>query len=212
LISSTEDLGQVHRRHADTVTLQDLLAVTDGVEGGWAGAHGTDAHPAQAAHDTAHGQEAREVGAERGVERLHHVLPRERERDPGLAQIVAEGDLAAERVAAPRRIQALEIVGVRLDQDRQIQSGQADGLADALLAAEVRQDDQQPQQALPVLAEERGAALGVGVRLDATHLGLLEAEHDGLDPHLLEQGRHVRTRLRHELVGEEVAVAEDNAQ
>jgi hypothetical protein len=86
------------------------------------------------------------------------VPPGEREGVAVLPQVVADRDLAAEAVAAARRVEAAEVVRLGLDEDRHPQPALAQRLHHRLLVAEVGERD-----------EHAVDAVGVG-RNSAAHL------------------------------------------
>src|ERR1700676_3318828 len=89
------------------------------------------------------------------------------ERESVLIKIVTDRDLPAKGVSAPLQRKPVQIIGVRLDQDRNLQSRKLDGVGNALFIAEVRQHDQNSIDSLPMLVKERGAFLGILPGLDA---------------------------------------------
>ncbi len=70
-----------------------------------------------------------------------------------LAQVVADGNLAAEGVAPAVEAELIEIVGARLHQNRNMRLGQPDGVGDSLFIAKIRQADQDAFDAIAVFAQ-----------------------------------------------------------
>ena len=95
-----------------------------------------------------------------GVRRLG-VQRRQRVGDAVLLQVVADRHLAAEAVAAEGDAHLAGRVGRGLDQHGHLQVGEADGVGQAALFAEVRQRDDQAVDLRRMLLEQRGALLGV---------------------------------------------------
>jgi hypothetical protein len=62
-----------------------------------------------------------------------------------------------------------------------------------------------------MLAEEFRTFASFGVRLNAAQLGVLRRHHDCLDSALAEELENVFACFCHELVGEEIAIADDDA-
>ena len=143
---------------------------------------------------------------------MHGVQVGEREGIAVLAQVVADRDFAAEGIAPPLDRELIQVVRVRLHQDRHVEPGELDRVGHALLVAEVGQADQDAVDAAGVVAEEFSAALGVVPRLHAAELGRILVQHHGLDVHLGKQRQDILPRLRHQLVGEKVAVANNHRQ
>jgi hypothetical protein len=208
----TEDFGEIDGGDGDAVAFEDFFRVAHGIESAGTRADGADADLAQALHDAGHGDEVLQVGAERCVERMHDVFRRERVGDAGLAEIVADGNLAAEGVAATDDVEAVEVVGVALHEDGDVEAGELQRVGHALLVAEVRQAHEDAGKAVAVLPEEVGALAGVAVRLDATEFGLGGIEHDGIDAEFGKECDEVGAGFGDEFVGEEIAVADNDTE
>src|SRR6185436_18722905 len=96
------DFGKVHRRNADAVPLQNLLAVTYRIESARPRTNCPQTHAPQSLHDATNSQKSIEIGLETFRLWLRHMLFGQRELDAGLIQIIADRDLAAKCVAPPR--------------------------------------------------------------------------------------------------------------
>ena len=143
---------------------------------------------------------------------MHDVARGQREGDAGLLEVVADGDLAAEGVAAAGDAEGVKVVGVGLNEDRDVQTGEFDRVGDAFFVAEVGEDDQNAVDLVAVAAKRSAHFAGIGVGFDAAELGLLRREHDGLDTCGLEEGKDVLACFADEDIREEIAVADDDAE
>ena len=211
-VGEAEDLAEVDDADGDATGLEQLLAVAHGLEGVGSRADGPEARPAHAVGDLADAHEPVEVGAERVALHGDGVALGERVGEAVLAQVAAGRDLAAEGVAAALQVEGGDVIGVGLQEDGHIEPGEAHRVGDALLVAEVGQHHEDTLDVLAVRVEELGAELRLAPRLDAAELGGRDIEDDRLQVHRLEQREHVRACLGDEGVGEEVAVADDDAQ
>ena len=135
------------------MALEDFFRVADGVEGARAGADGADAHAPDAADDAAHGDEFGEVGAEGRVERVDDVFGGERVGDAGLAEIIADGNFAAEGVSAADDVEFVELVRIALDEDGDVEAGDLEGVGHAFLVAEVWQANEHARNLVAIAAE-----------------------------------------------------------
>ena len=143
---------------------------------------------------------------------MHDVFRRERVGDAGLAEIVADGNFAAEGVAATDDVEAIEVVGITLDEDWNVEAGEFQRVGHAFLVAEVRQAHEHTGDAVAVFPKEFGALARVAVRLDATEFGLGGIEHHGIDAEFGEQFDEVGAGFSDELVGKEIAVADNDTE
>ena len=165
-----------------------------------------------AADDAADAQELQQLAPELVGGDVHGVRVRQAERDAVLAQVVADGDLAAERVAPPRHVQLIEIVRIRLHEHRHVEPGELEGVGHALLVAEVRQTDEHAFDAIAVPAEQIGARLGVLPGLDGAELRRLLVEQHAFDVERRAEREQVAASLADELVGKEVPIADDDCK
>jgi hypothetical protein len=136
----------------------------------------------------------------------------EGERNPVLTQVVADGNLAAERVAAPLDGELAQIIRAGLHQHRHVERRQPQHVRHALFVAKVGQADEHALDAIAVPAKQLGARLRVLPGFNRAELGFVLAEDDRLDIERLKQRDQIATGFRHELIGEEVAVADDHGQ
>ena len=143
---------------------------------------------------------------------MNDMFGRERIRDTGLAEVVADGNLTTPRIAAADDVELVEVVGIALHQHGHIEAGKLEGVRHALFVAEIREDHEHAGNPVAVATKEIGTFPGVIVRLDAAELGLGRVEHDGLETQLIEKLGDVGAGLGHELVGKEVPVAKDDTK
>ena len=155
-------------------------------------------------------EEAVEVGVKAGLRRVHGVQSGERKWVAVLPQHVADGNLAAEGIAAPCHVQTVQIVGKGLDQNRHPESGELQGIGHALFVAEIGQRDHDAVDAIALRAKQFGAARGVGPGLDRAEFRLLLGEDHGFDAERLQCGENLAPPFRNEVIGKEVAVANDH--
>ena len=88
------------------------------------------------------------------------------ERDAILVEVAGNGQLAAERVAAPLQVGLVERVVAGLQQYRHLEIGHGDGFYDGDFVAEIGQRHHDAVDRVAVLAEEAGVFVGVLPRLD----------------------------------------------
>src|SRR5690606_5235738 len=93
-----QDRGEIDGLHADSERLQQLFAVARGVEVVRTSADRAQARVAHPLHNAADGDEIAQVRLERLGIRADGVLLRHAEGETVLVEIVADGDLATERV------------------------------------------------------------------------------------------------------------------
>ncbi len=207
-----EDFGKIDGGDGDAVAFEDFFGVADGVESAGSCADGAEASAAEAADRAADRGEAGEVGFEGGVGRMDDVAGGESEGDVGLLEVVADGDFSAEGVAAASDAEGVEIVGVALDQDGDVEAGKFDSVGDAFFIAKVGEDDEDAVNDIAVGGEEVGTFAGIGVGFDAAEFGLFGGQHDGVDGGGIEEGFDVFAGFADEDVGEEVSVADDDGE
>ena len=135
----------------------------------------------------------------------------ERVGDSVLLEVVADRHLAAEGVAAEGDAHLAGRVGRGLDEDGHAQVGEAEGVGEAALFAEVGQGDDDAVDLVGVLLEEGGALLGVFVGFDRAVGGDVRGEHDGLDAGGFERGDHFQAAAGGEVAGKESAIAYDDS-
>jgi hypothetical protein len=181
------------------------------VEGGGAGTDGTEADVAQAADDAAGGGEPLEVGLELGGVGGFGVERGEGVGNAVLLEVVTNRHLAAEAIAAEGDLHFSGGVGCGLDEDGDVEVGEAEGVGEAALFTEVGQGDDDAIDLGGVGFEERGAFLSVLVGFDCAVRGLLGGENDCLDACCFECRDHLETSAGCEVTGEESPVAYNDA-
>ena len=130
------------------------------------GADGADPGVAQSADHPADPGEELEVLREGGAVEGHGVGAGVREGNAVLVEVVADGQLAAEGVAAVERVELVQLVVAGLHEDGHAQLGELQGVDHAELIAEVGQGHDDAVDLVAVLVEEVGALAGVGDGLD----------------------------------------------
>ncbi len=124
-----------------------------------------------------------------------------------LHQVVAGAHLAAEAVAADGDGHGVGAVGRGLHQHRNLQAGEADGVHNAALFAEVGQGDDDAVDLVGVLLEELGALLRLSVRFHRAMLRFFRAQHDGARAGRLQNCDDLFAAGLGQMIGEESAVA-----
>ncbi len=117
----------------------------------------------------------------------------ERVGDAVLLEIVAGRHFAAEAVAAIGDGHLAGRVGRGLDQDGNVERGEAKRVGDGTLVAEIGQGDDDAVDHAGFRTEQLRAALGFFVRFDGTVLGLFRRESDNIETRFL-QGRIISSR------------------
>lgn len=143
------------------MAFENLLRVANGVERAGPGANCAEPRAAQAVDDAADAEEPVEVLSEALRSRQADVLACERELRASLHKVVADGDLAAERIAAARGRELVQIVWIALDEDGHVQTGHLERVRDALFVAEIREADEDAVDLVAMLLEEGGAFPGI---------------------------------------------------
>lgn len=82
----------------------------------------------------------------------------------------------------------------------------------ALLVTKVGQHDEDTSDAFAVLPKQRRTLTRVRVGFHAAELGVIGSQHDCVQTHARDELHQVGTRLGHQFVREEVAIADDNAE
>ena len=211
LFNAAHDFGEVEGFDGDAGALEQLLGVADGVEGGGASADGTEANVAQTADDAADGGKPLQVGLELGRVRGFGVQGREGVRDAVLLQVVADRHLAAEAIATEGDGHLASGVGCGLDKDRNVEVGEAEGVGEATLFAEVWQRDDDAVDFLRVKLEELGALLCILVGFDRSMRGHFRVKHDRLNAHGFECCNHFQASAGSEVAGEKATITYDDA-
>src|SRR5437867_4256913 len=112
---------------------------------------------------------------------MHDMFRRERKGTSGLEEIVADGNLPAERITPSRDMEAIEIVRIALNQHGHVELRQLQGFRDSTFIAEIREHDENAQQRVAMPAKQRGALARIGEGLHAAELRRLRIEHHRLD-------------------------------
>ncbi len=125
---------------------------------------------------------------------------------------VADGHLAAERVAAGVDAHLRGLVGGRVDEHRHVQAGEAQCFRHSALVAEVRQGHDDAVDVVAVLPEEVGAGLGLVATLHGAVVRLAGADDDGVVALFLEHPEDLVAPGFCEVPREEPPVADDDAE
>ena len=207
-----DELRQIDRGDADPVPLQDLLAVAHGVERARAGSDGAEPHASHPFHHPADAEKVGEIGGEARAGDRRHVAAGERKANAGLHEIVADRNLAAEGIPAAGHAELAEVVGRALHEHRHVESRELERVGHPLLVAEVGEHHQHAVDRVPMAAKKVGADAGLRMGLDAAELRLLGRDHHRRHAPGLEQGKHLAACLADQLIGKEIAVADDDAE
>jgi hypothetical protein len=140
------------------------------------------------------------------------VPGREAERQAVLTQIVADRHFATKGVAPFVDGHVIQVVGVGLHQDGHIQCRELDCLGYAVLVAKIGQGHQDALDLATMGAEQGGAALRVGPGLHGAQGRGVFFEDDRRNAGGAQHGQHLAPRLTDEMVGEKVAVADNDAE
>ncbi len=128
-----------------------------------------------------------------------------------LAQVVAQGDLAAEAVAAGRQPHLVEIVFLGLYQHRHVQAGETQGFRHRFFITKVRQQHHHTVNTIAMGTKQLGADFRILTGFDAAQFGLAGIEHHGVDPQAAKQGNCLLACLCHQIAREKSAVTDDHA-
>ena len=116
-------LRQVEGFHRHAHFFQQFFAVAHGVKTRRTRTNRADAYAFHGFHYPADLAEALQVGGKHFAGQRANVLSGQGKRDPVLAKVVAQGNLAAEAVTAGGEAHFIEIIFFRLDQHRHVKAG-----------------------------------------------------------------------------------------
>jgi hypothetical protein len=140
------------------------------------------------------------------------MLTRERELDARLDEVIAHGNFSAERVASASNAKLIEMIGICLDENRDVQSGESECIEDTFFVAEIGQDNEDAVDFIAVSFEKLGALARVGMRFDPTELRLLRPDHNRADVAFPKELDDILARFGDELVRKEFAIANDDTE
>src|SRR5205085_4292753 len=140
----------------------ELLAITSGVEGVRTRSYGTNANSAHAANNTADSEKLVEVSAELRRTDLHRVVPSKRELHSILAEVIADGNLAAVGISPARKPKLIEVIRTGLNEKRYVELRQADRIRNSLFITKVGQAYEDAFNFLAVGTKELSAFHSVG--------------------------------------------------
>jgi len=136
----------------------------------------------------------------------------EREGDAKLQQVIADGHLTAEAVAAIGDIHLFRIVGEGMHQHRHIKPGQAQRRGHASLLAKVRQRHENPINLLSARLEELGTFDRVFKSHNCAMLCVIGRQTDGTKALLLKNPQDSFPASLGQMRGKEAAVTNNNCQ
>ena len=116
---------------------------------------------------------------------------------------------ASRRVVDPH---LRRVVGGGVDQDRHVQSGEAQRVGDAAFVAEVGERDDHAVDVVPMLPEEGGAGLGLVATLDGAVVRLARPHDHGVVPLLLQGAEDLLASRAGEVSRKEAPIADDDAE
>ncbi len=180
-LDAAQDFGKIERLDRDAAALQQLLAVANRVEGRGTRADRAHAKVGKAAHHAADRGEPRQVLAEVIGVGLHRVRRGQRVGNAVLHHVVAGRHLSAEAVAAVGDLHVRGPVGSRLHQHRHLQGGEAQGIDNPPLFAEIGKCNNDAVNFVAVLAEQIAAKPRFRRRFDGAELGFFRGQGDGAD-------------------------------
>ena len=132
-------------------------------------------------------------------------------RNAVLPQIIAGRHLAAEAVAAKLDGHLLRIVGRGLDQHRNVQVRQAQGIGNRALFAEIRQSHDDAIDAIAIFLEEIGAAPGLFPGFDRSVVALFRSQRHHIHTGSRQHPQHLFPAALRQMIGKETPVAHDQA-
>ena len=210
-LDAAQHFGKIERLDRDALRFQNFLAVADGVERRGTRANRAHAQVAETIHHAADSREPLQVFGELGRVGALGVQRGDRVRNAVLPQIVAGRHLAAEAVAAERDRHLAGIVRRGLDQHRHVQIGQAQGIGDGPLFAEVRQGHDHAVDAIAIAFEQVGAAPGLFPGFDRSVFAFFRSQRDHVHARRGQHAQHFLAAALRQMIGEKTAVAHDQA-
>ena len=172
-----KDLRKVHGFDVDALVLQSDFVHAHGFECGRAGADGPDIAALKPAHYPAGAGKPPQFLGEGFAQGVKGKLLRQRVADARLAQYVAHGYLAAQRVPAMGEVQLARLVGIGRHQNGY--AGVLEGDVGAVLVAEVGQADDHAVVLPPMFLEKIGVAPSLDNGLHRAVAGERFLHHEG---------------------------------
>ena len=211
---AAEHLGEIQRAHADAARFEQLLAVAHRVERVRPRADRAQPRPPQPRDDAA---DADEVGRARAETRRwsgrDRVALGQRERDAVLPQVVADRDLAAEGVAAPlRRSAGSDRRGRPAPAPARSSAASRSVSATPFSSPKLGRQTSTPSMRSRCFRNSSAHACACCHVSTAPSLVSCSSSITGSMFERLKQRHEVATRFGHQLVGEEVAIADDHRQ
>ena len=124
------------------------------MEGGGARPDGANDQSFHPFHHPAYGRKPADIPDEILPFRVDRVRDRYAEGNAMLIEDIHDGKLAAERVAPAGDVELIEIVRIRLHEDRHVETGQLERIGDPFLVAEVREAHQDAVDAITIAPDQ----------------------------------------------------------
>ena len=140
------------------------------------------------------------------------MLRGERKFEPGLNQIIGDGNFSAKGVAPAGGRQLLQIIRITLNQHRHVQPGHFQCVGYAFFIAEIWQADQHAVNLVGMLSKQVRAFAGVGVSFDTAELRIGFRKLNGFNAQFRKKLGNILARFRDELVRKEIAVAVNDTE
>jgi hypothetical protein len=129
-----------------------------------------------------------------------------------LAQVVADRNLPAKRIAAPVQSELVEIVRARLHQNGYADIRKANGISYPLLVAKIGKAHENSIDAIPVPAQEVSAFLRVCPGFHGTKLCIPIGQPYGLDREFREQFCQIAACFSDQNIRKKVAISKNDAK
>jgi len=206
---AADDFGEVPGLDGDSGVLEDFFAEAAGIEVAGSSADGADSDIFECSQDAAGDFEVGQVlGEDVGFEFIG--VPRgQGEGNSVLVEIVADGNLSAEGIAAIFEGHFFRIVAEGMDEDRDVEFGELDAVGDASFVTEVGECDDDTGDFIAIFGKEFCAFFGIVVGLDGSEFGLFGFKADDVEALSFQQIDHGGSAVASKFVREEAAVADD---
>src|SRR3989304_9947746 len=117
------------------------------------------------------------------------MLRRKRKSDAVLPEVVASGDLPAKAVTPTSHEHLAGLIGIRVDQDRHVETRHADGICHSSLLTEIRQAYDDAVDLVGVFPKEVRAFASILQSFDGAEFGAIGGQTDCLITFLLEDAQ-----------------------
>jgi len=207
-----KDVRLINGDDGDAGQLEQLLARPHGLEGGRARADGADASAPEALHHPAHTGKGIQVARKGRAPESAGVGGGVREGNPILMKIVADGDLAAKRITAMIHVDPVIVIVTGLHEYGHVEACQVEGINNAQLIAKVRQAHNDAIDAIALLLEQPGTALGIRQRLHSSSGGGRLRQDNVFVAQGFELTQQLTAAIRRQGRVEETASADNDAE